>query len=76
MQSGARARPVRKTTDPGDIARLHRELILIWQADVPATFLFPNVETTVASRNVRGLSSPYHADALRYLEDLWLEETS
>jgi peptide/nickel transport system substrate-binding protein len=78
--SAGRATPVlgrlESTLDPDEIARLHRELMLILQADVPATFLFPNVETTVASRNLRGLSSPYHADALRYLENLWLEEVS
>lgn len=41
-----------------------RELQAPFQADMPATFLYPSVHTTVAHKRVRGLSSPYRVDPL------------
>ena len=64
----------RETLDPDEVDRIHREAMPIFQADLPVTFLYPSIETMVASRRVRGLSSPYHADIVRYMEDLWIEE--
>lgn len=62
------------TMDPDEEDRIYRELMPIFQADLPMTFLCPFVETTVAHRRVRGLSSPYRADPTEHMEDLWLEE--
>jgi len=45
--------------------RCHRELMPIFQADMPVAFLFPNIETMVVSRYVRGLTSPYRSDPVR-----------
>jgi len=64
------------TANPQEIDRIHRELAPIFQADLPMTFLYPAVYTTVAHRRVRGLSSPWRVDPVRYMEDLWLEEES
>lgn len=62
------------TIHPGVRDSLHRELWSIFQAEVPVTFLYPVVRTTVAHRRVRGLSSPWHDDPLWYADRLWLED--
>jgi peptide/nickel transport system substrate-binding protein len=63
-----------RTIAPDEIDRIHRELAPIFEADLPVTYLYPNVETSVASRRVRGLSTPFRADPLRYMDELWIEE--
>ena len=60
--------------DPEEIDRTYRELVPIFQSDLPATFLFPLVRTTVAHRRVRGMSSPYREDPVWYMDELWLED--
>ncbi len=62
------------TVNPDEIDQILRDLMPIFQADLPVTFLYPNVGTTVASRRIRGLSSPYRADPVEYMEELWVEE--
>ena len=64
----------RRTLDPDEIERIHREAMPIFQADLPVTFLYPSIENMVASRRLRGLSSPDRTDIVWYMEDLWLEE--
>ena len=64
----------RTTGDPDEIDRIYRELMPIFQADVPVTFLFPRASATVASRHLHGLSSPYGADMVYHMEDLWQED--
>lgn len=66
----------RSTMDPDELDRIYGNLWPILQADVPMTFLAPHVSTTVAHRRIRGLSSPYRADPVWYMEDLWLDEGS
>jgi peptide/nickel transport system substrate-binding protein len=61
------------TIDPDEIDRIHRQLAPIFAADLPITILYPGVYTAVAARSVRGLSTPFRADPLRYAEELWLE---
>ncbi len=62
------------TMNPDEIDRIYRELWPIFQAELPATFLFPLVYTTVAHRRVRGLSTPYRAQPFHFMEHLWLED--
>ncbi len=62
--------------DPATDDRIYRRLAEIFRADVPVTFLFPHVNTTFAHRRLRGLSSPWRADPVVFMEDLWLEEES
>lgn len=64
------------TMDPEEIDRIYRQLWSIFQVDLPTTFLYPAVYTTVASPRVRGLSGPYRAEPVWYMEDLWLEDPS
>lgn len=60
--------------DPETDDRIYRRLAEIFRADVPVTFLFPHVNTTLAHRRLRGLSSPWRADPIMIMEDLWLED--
>ena len=64
---------VKATTDPDETDRLYRSLMPIFRADLPMTFLFPQVATYVAHRRIQGLSSPFHADPIMNMEHLWLE---
>ena len=66
----------RATMDPVEIDRIYRQLWSVFQQDVPATFFYPTVYVTVASPRIRGLSSPYRADPVWSMEDLWLEDRS
>ena len=53
---------------------LYRELMPLFQADMPLTRLLPGLEMTVAHRRVRGLSSPWQIYPAWYAEKLWIEE--
>ena len=57
-----------------DIDRICRELAEIFRVDVPATFLFPSVGTVLAHQRVHGLSSPWRADPIRHIDELWLDD--
>ena len=46
----------------------------IFREDLPVTFLFQRVRTIFAHRRIKGLSSPWQADPLWYMEYLWLED--
>ncbi|MGK2935119.1 MAG: ABC transporter substrate-binding protein [Gemmatimonadaceae bacterium] len=54
--------------------RIYGELAEIFHADVPVTFLYPNVENWVVDRRIRGLKSPYGGDLLWHLAELWVEK--
>jgi peptide/nickel transport system substrate-binding protein len=60
--------------DPAEEDRLRRELAEIFRAEVPATFLFRRVNTVLAHRRIRGLGTPWRADPIRFMGDLWLED--
>ncbi len=62
------------TVDPDAKDRVYQELMEIFRADMPVTVLFPRMRTTVAHRRIQGLSSPWRADPVRYMDDLWLED--
>ena len=65
---------IQASMNPHEIDRLYRELWPIFQAELPITGLYPLVYTTVAHRRVQGLSTPYRAQPLHYMEHLWIEE--
>lgn len=63
------------TVDEARFDQIFRELWPIFQAELPATFLYPSVWTTVANRRVHGLSSSRaHANPGLCMFDLWLED--
>lgn len=60
--------------DPDHEDHLYREMTRLFQEDVPATFLYPTVWTTVASDRIRGLDlCPYRGEATRCMDSLSLE---
>ena len=61
------------TADPDEEDRTYRELANIVRADAPVTFLCPKVDLDVVHRRVRGLSSPWRANPVEFMEYLWLE---
>ncbi len=62
------------TAEPDEMDRIYRELMEIFRRDMPVTFLHPVVRTFFAHRRLRGLSTPFRADPLRFMEHLWLED--
>jgi len=54
--------------------RIYGELAEIFHADVPVTFLYPNVENWVVHRRIRGLSRPGRAHPVWFMEDLWVDD--
>jgi peptide/nickel transport system substrate-binding protein len=62
------------TFDPAELDRRKRRIAEIIQEDLPVTFLFPAVGTFIVHRRIRGLSSPWQADPLRHMDELWIEE--
>lgn len=65
---------LRATSDPAQVDRLARRLHDVTARDLPLTVLHPHVSGVAAHRRVKGLSEPWRADAIYYLEDLWIEE--
>ncbi len=65
---------LRVAFNPDEEDRIYRELWPIFNADLPVTFLHPLVQPMVAHRRVRGLSSPWRADPVWHMDDLWLED--
>ncbi len=61
------------TIDPDEIDRIYRQLAPNFEADLPITILYPGVQSSVAARRVRGLSTPFRASPLRYIDELWIE---
>jgi peptide/nickel transport system substrate-binding protein len=60
--------------NPDEHDRIYRTLWPIFQEELPVTFLYLLVYTTVAHRRVRGLSTPYRAQPFHFMEHLWLED--
>ena len=62
------------TLNPEEVDQIYRQLMPVFHEDIPITSLYPDVRTTVAHRRVRGLSSPYRAEPVWHVDDMWLEE--
>lgn len=62
------------TMEPNDVDRIYREIMPIFQADLPLTFLFPQVTTHVVHRRIKGLSSNNRQDPVWFMEYLWIED--
>jgi peptide/nickel transport system substrate-binding protein len=59
---------------PDEFDRIYQELGQILRADLPMTFLYPGVTYFAAHRRVHGLESPYRADPVWWIEDLWITD--
>ena len=62
------------TADPNEVDRIYGELTGIFRVEQPITYLHPLVTTFVVHRRIQGLSTPFRADPLAIMEDLWLED--
>ncbi len=57
-----------------EMAEIFRDLMSIFREDLSLTYLVLNVETYVAHRRVKGLSTPFRDNPLWSLEHLWIED--
>jgi peptide/nickel transport system substrate-binding protein len=62
------------TQNPRILDTIYLELMEIFQSDLPAIFLHPVTSTHIVRRHLAGLSSPYRADPVWYMEHIWLED--
>ncbi len=62
------------TQNPRTLDTIYLELMKIFQADLPAVFLHPVTSTHIVRRHLAGLSSPYRADPVWYMEHIWLQD--
>jgi peptide/nickel transport system substrate-binding protein len=62
------------TANPDSIDAIYERLMEIFRRDLPVTFLHPVVRTFMAHRRIRGLSEPFRADPVRFMDELWIEE--
>jgi peptide/nickel transport system substrate-binding protein len=60
--------------DPAEEDGIRRQLTQVFRAEAPATFLFPRELTVLARERVRGLSSPWRVDPIRFIDALWLDD--
>ena len=63
-----------EATDLESLGSIYRELAPIIQEEQPYTFLIFGVETYVAHRRIKGLSSPFRANPLWSAGHLWIEK--
>ena len=57
-----------------EVEAVFRELMPIMQEDLPVTFLYRRMRGVVAHRRLKGLSSPWRASPITYMDQLWLED--
>lgn len=60
--------------DLDDRDRIYQEIMPIFMADLPVTFLLPQVQTHIAHRRIKGLKSVYRADPVWFMEELWIDD--
>jgi peptide/nickel transport system substrate-binding protein len=59
--------------DPEELDDIYGEIMEIHMKDVPLTFLFHVVNSTIARKSIKGLSTPFYADPILCMEHLWIE---
>ncbi len=60
--------------DPDKLDSIYKKIMPIFIEDMPMTFLFPQVFTSIAHRRIKGLSNQYRIDPIWSMEHLWIEE--
>lgn len=64
----------RGTLDDAELDRIYQALWPILEQEAPMTYLYPDVWSFAAHNRVRGLSSPWRADPVLFMEDLWIAD--
>ncbi len=62
------------TDHPDEMDEIFRGPMEVFAEELPFTYLVLNVETCVANRRVKGMSTPFRANPLWSVEHLWLED--
>ena len=62
------------TIDPDKRDKIFRRIMPIFRADMPVTFLLPQVQIHIADRRIKGLSNNLRPEPVWFLEHLWLED--
>jgi ABC-type transport system substrate-binding protein len=62
------------TSDPDAVDNIYQRLSEFFRKDMPVTFLYPAVGFYFVHRRIQGLSSPWRADPVGNMEELWIEE--
>ncbi|MBU1475608.1 MAG: hypothetical protein KJ768_12180 [Acidobacteria bacterium] len=60
------------TTDELDLAA--RKLWPKFRAEIPVTFLYPDIKFNIVHKRIRGLKSPNRAYPGKFMEYLWISE--
>jgi peptide/nickel transport system substrate-binding protein len=63
-----------RTLDEAELDRIYQALWPILEEQAPMTYLYPDVWSFAAHNRLRGLSSPWRADPVLFMEDLWIED--
>jgi ABC-type transport system substrate-binding protein len=62
------------TADTNEKDRIYSALSRIFQEEQPITYLLPTTRTFFVHIRVQGLSTPFRADPLKIMENVWLEK--
>ncbi|MGD8538816.1 MAG: peptide ABC transporter substrate-binding protein [Candidatus Aminicenantes bacterium] len=62
------------TADLDELDNIYKEIMAIHRRDIPITFLYHVVNSTVSRKSIKGLSTPFRADPILSMEHLWIEE--
>jgi len=61
------------TGNSNEIDSLYKQMAVVFEKDIPITFLVPQVQTHIVKSNIKGLSNLFKADPVTFLEYLWIE---
>ncbi len=64
------------TIDPEKLDSLYDQIGTIFRNDIPVTFLFQVVQTSIVKRKIKGLKSPDMAEPTYNMEHLWIDESN
>jgi ABC-type transport system substrate-binding protein len=64
---------IQVTADPAEEDRLYRRLADVYRAEMPFTRVIPWSTTWFVHRRIRGMSTPFRAEPVTYMETLWTE---
>ena len=64
---------IENTGDKNEIDRLYKQLVPIFEKEIPITFIVPQVQTHIVRSEIKGLSNLFNADPVWSLESLWIE---
>lgn len=70
----ALVKKARVTIDPDKQDEVMKDIMKVMERDIPVTFLVPQVQFFIATKRIKGLSSPDRADPVWFMPTLTLED--